>query len=84
MRSEGQDDMIDVISDIVDEENKHVGQLQKCLQIISPNVSEIDSGESEAKDQLNAEEKLIVDSEECVDCADDDFGDNSGFEMYLV
>lgn len=84
MRSEGQDDMIDVISDIVDEENKHVGQLQKCLQIISPNVSEINSGESEAVDQLSAEEQLTIDSEECVDCADDDFGENSGFEMYLV
>ena len=84
MRAEGQDDMIDVISDIVDEENKHVGQLQKCLQIISPNVSEIDSGESEAKGQLNAEEQLIASAEECVDCADDDFGENSGFEMYLV
>lgn len=77
MRSEGQDDMIDVISDIVDEENKHVGQLQKCLQIISPNVSEIDSGESEAKEQLDA-------LEECEFCADDDFGPNSGFDIYLI
>lgn len=77
MRSEGQDNMIDVISDIVDEENKHVGQLQKCLQIISPNVSEIDSGKSEAKEQLDA-------LEECEFCADDDFGPNSGFDIYLV
>ena len=77
MRREGRDNMIDVISDIVDEENKHVGQLQKCLQILSPNVSEIDSGESEAKEQLDV-------SEECEFCADDDFGPNSGFDIYLV
>ena len=77
MRSEGQDNMIDVISDIVDEENKHVGQLQKCLQLISPNVSEIDSGETEAIGQLDA-------LEECEFCADDDFGPNSGFDIYLV
>lgn len=77
MRAEGQDDMINVISDIIDEENKHVGQLQKCLQLISPNVSEIDSGETEAIGQLYA-------NDNCLDCVDDDFGPNSGFDIYLV
>lgn len=42
MRAHGYDDMVDVISDIVAEENTHIGQLQKCLQVISPNVSKID------------------------------------------
>lgn len=77
MRTEGRDDMINVISDIIDEENKHVGQLQKCLQMISPNVSEIDSGETEAIGQLYTDDS-------CLDCADDDFGPNSGFDIYLV
>ena len=83
MRTEGQDDMINVISDIVDEENKHIGQLQKCLQMISPNVSEIDSGESEAIGQLNTIDNEVADDSP-VDCADDDFGPNSGFDIYLV
>lgn len=83
MRTEGQDDMINVISDIIDEENKHVGQLQKCLQMISPNVSEIDSGETEAIGQLNTIDNEVAD-DSSVDCADDDFGPNSGFDIYLV
>lgn len=83
MRTEGRDDMINVISDIIDEENKHIGQLQKCLQMISPNVSEIDSGETEAIGQLNTIDNEVVDDSP-VDCADDDFGPNSGFDIYLV
>ena len=83
MRTEGRDDMINVISDIIDEENKHIGQLQKCLQMISPNVSEIDSGELEAIGQLNTINNEVADDSP-VDCADDDFGPNSGFDIYLV
>lgn len=83
MRAEGQDDMINVISDIIDEEHKHVGQLQKCLQLISPNVSEIDSGETEAIGQLDVNDNLYAD-DNCLDCVDDDFGPNSGFDIYLV
>ncbi|MBO7211314.1 MAG: hypothetical protein J6V44_09980 [Methanobrevibacter sp.] len=83
MRTEGRDDMVNVISDIIDEENKHIGQLQKCLQLISPNVSEIDSGETEAIGQLDANDNLYAD-DNCLDCADDDFGPHSGFDIYLV
>lgn len=83
MRTEGRDDMVNVISDIIDEENKHVGQLQKCLQLISPNVSEINSGETEAIGQLDANDNLYSD-DNCLDCADDDFGPHSGFDIYLV
>lgn len=83
MRTEGRDDMINVISDIVDEENKHIGQLQKCLQMISPNVFEIDSGETEAIGQLNTIDNEVADDSP-IDCADDDFGPNSGFDIYLV
>lgn len=91
MRAQGYDDMIDVISDIVAEENTHIGQLQKCLQVISPNVSKIEAGETEAIEQLYDDECLTcLDNEdvcaeyECDFEPDDDFGEDSGFDIYLV
>jgi hypothetical protein len=92
MRSQGYDDMVDVISDIVAEENTHIGQLQKCLQVISPNVSKIEAGETEAMEQLSNEEQCLTctdDAELCVegDCnfiPDDDFESDERFSMYLV
>lgn len=48
----GHDEMKTVIDDILAEENNHVGQLQKLLQLISPNATEIDSGSQEAEEQL--------------------------------
>lgn len=92
MRAQGYDDMIDVISDIVAEENTHIGQLQKCLQVISPNVSKIEAGETEAIEQLSNEEQCLTctdDAELCVDedcdfIPDDDFESDERFSMYLV
>ena len=46
------EDMVNVIKDIVAEENTHVGQLQKILETISPNVSNIEKGELEADQQI--------------------------------
>lgn len=43
---------INVISDISNEENKHVGQLQELLTRISPNAESIDLGRKEGEDQL--------------------------------
>lgn len=92
MRAHGYDDMVDVISDIVAEENTHIGQLQKCLQVISPNVSKIEAGETEAIEQLSSGEECLTctdDSEICAeyDCdfvPDDDFESDERFSMYLV
>ena len=95
MRAQGYDDMVDVISDIVAEENTHIGQLQKCLQVISPNVSKIDAGETEAIEQLSSGEECLtctdvtINAELCVegDCdfiPDDDFESDERFSMYLV
>ena len=92
MREQGYDDMVDVISDIVAEENTHIGQLQKCLQVISPNVSKIEAGETEAIEQLSNEEQCLTctdDTELCVDedcdfIPDDDFESDERFSMYLV
>lgn len=44
---------IDVINDIINEENKHVGQLQEILKQISPNVNSIKDGEVEGREQLD-------------------------------
>ena len=44
--------MIPVIQDIVNEENKHVGQLQEILKVISPNTESIRDGEIEARGQF--------------------------------
>lgn len=48
----GYKDISDVIKDIVIEENIHIGQLQKALETISPNVSSIEDGVKEAEGQL--------------------------------
>ena len=50
--------MVDVIKDIVAEENTHVGQLQKMLHDISPNVENIQKGELEAEKQLEEGDDL--------------------------
>lgn len=45
--------MIPVIQDIVNEENRHVGQLQEVLKLISPNASYIGDGATESHKQFN-------------------------------
>lgn len=55
--SYGYSDIADVIRDITNEENIHVGQLQKALESISPNVSFIEDGTKEAEAQLTDKEE---------------------------
>lgn len=45
-------DIINVFKDIANEENIHIGQLQKALEMVSPNVSSIGEGEQEGAEQL--------------------------------
>lgn len=45
-------DIINVFKDIANEENIHIGQLQKALEMVSPNVSSISEGEQEGAEQL--------------------------------
>ena len=55
LASEGiSEDIIAVFKDIVDEENIHVGQLQKALETVSPNAESISKGEKEGEEQLQA------------------------------
>lgn len=58
--------MIPVIEDIVNEENVHVGQLQKALELISPDTTDIEKGEKEAEGQISGgdpanDKKALVD-----------------------
>ena len=50
---EGMTDIINVLKDIANEENLHVGQLQTCLAKVSPNAQSIDDGQVEAQEQLD-------------------------------
>ena len=52
-RNEGFDQIADVLEEINTEENKHVGQLQELLKLISPNASAISDGEQEAQMQVD-------------------------------
>ena len=44
--------IIAVISEITNEENIHIGQLEKLLEMVSPNAESIDDGKEEAEEQL--------------------------------
>ena len=46
------EDIIKVLDDIMREENRHVGQLQEVLKMISPAAEEIAAGEQEGREQL--------------------------------
>ena len=59
-------DFISVIDDIVAEENVHVGQLQKTLETISPNVEKIAQGEKEAEEQIDNTSVEIETKEEII------------------
>ena len=50
---------IDVINEINNEENKHVGQLQELLKVISPNAESIDQGQLEGEAQLKFTNGLL-------------------------
>lgn len=52
-REEGYHEIAAIIDEINTEENKHVGQLQKALEMISPNTAAIEQGEAEATHQID-------------------------------
>lgn len=47
------EDIIDIIQDITAEENNHLGMLQKALEIVSPNASNIEDGVEEAESMID-------------------------------
>ena len=52
-REEGYEEIASIIDDLNTEENKHVGQLQQALKLLSPNTSAIADGEQEAVEQID-------------------------------
>lgn len=52
--TEGKSDLIDILRDIVNEENLHVGQLESLLSQLDPNTQAINQGEIEANQQLTS------------------------------
>ena len=59
LQAEGYDDMIDVINSILEDENNHVGQLQKLVEILNPETEEIEVGKEEAEETLDGERAPI-------------------------
>ena len=49
----GYETIAKVLEEINTEENKHVGQLQELLKLLSPNAEAIDQGKEEAEDQID-------------------------------
>jgi rubrerythrin len=58
--TEGYSDIANVLRDIANEENLHVGQLEQVMQQLSPNAESINQGEVEAEGQLDNNESSIV------------------------
>lgn len=52
-REEGYHEIAFIIDELNTEENKHVGQLQQALKMLSPNAEAIDQGEAEAVEQID-------------------------------
>ena len=62
--TEGYSDIANVLRDIANEENLHVGQLEQVMQQLSPNAESINQGEVEAEGQLNTTTETSEDPEE--------------------
>ena len=67
---EHQEEAIKILTDIVNEENIHVGQLQKLLQLYSPNAESINSGADEADKQIMATDPTLTESKSTFDFDD--------------
>lgn len=48
-------EIISTLKDIATEENIHVGQLQKCLELVAPSAKAIKDGEKEAEEEIDSE-----------------------------
>lgn len=55
--------IIAVLNDIINEENAHVGQLQKALELVSKSAEEIDKGASEGEEQIIGAEERNIETE---------------------
>ena len=71
-------EVINVLDEILGEELVHIGQLQKCLELVEPQATEIPEGEKEAEKQLAGEEGHV---EETITEAPDLDGDETPNEI---
>lgn len=71
-RSEGFEDIANVIDEINTEENKHIGQLQELLKTISPNAEAIEVGKVEGEQQIDENIETVNKSEETPNTNDEE------------
>lgn len=74
-REAGNADIAAIMSNIADEEHRHIGELQKALSLVSPQEKSIDAGKKEASELLANMEEDSIDA----DCSFTDFDD----EMHI-
>jgi len=74
-REAGNADIATILSNIADEEHRHIGELQKALSLVSPQEKSIDAGKKEAGELLANMEDISMD----VDGSFTDFDD----EMHI-
>lgn len=53
LQDAGLEDMIDIVSSIIEDENNNIGKLQHINELVSPEAKEIEAGKEEAKDILD-------------------------------
>lgn len=68
-----------VLKDIVDEEMLHIGQLQRALELVSPNAKNIQAGAKEAEEQIVDEAEKQKEKE--IEKAEEKFRDKIDVEV---
>lgn len=53
LQDAGLDEMIEIVSSIIEDENNSIGKLQHINELVSPEAKEIEAGKEEAKDILD-------------------------------
>lgn len=72
-------EVIAVLKDIVDEEMLHIGQLQRALELVSPNAKNIQAGAKEAEEQIVDEAEKQKEKE--IEKAEEKFRDKVDVEV---
>lgn len=72
-------EVIAVLKDIVDEEMLHIGQLQRALELVSPNAKNIQAGAKEAEEQIVGEAEKQKEKE--IEKAEEKFRDKIDVEV---
>lgn len=72
-------EIIAVLKDIVDEEMLHIGQLQRALELVSPNAKNIQAGAKEAEEQIVGEAEKQKEKE--IEKAEEKFRDKVDVEV---